>query len=102
MVDDISLDQHNLDDVADRGGRQRRQHHRHHERYAERMREREGDVSAEHVESAVGEVDDAEDAEDQREADGDQRVLRSEAEPDHAGRYESFHGRVRSPAAAGR
>src|SRR5205823_6772279 len=55
------------------------------------MGQREREVAAEDVEAAMGEIDDAHDAEDEREADADQRVLGAQAQTDQSGRYQAFH-----------
>ena len=67
-------DQEMLD--QDTGNKQHR--HRHDERYqwidAELVGEKEGDVHPDHHEFALGEIDDLDHAEDQRDADADERV----------------------------
>src|SRR5579884_715316 len=50
-----------------------------------------GDIAAHHVESAVREIDHAEDAEDEREAKSKQSVLRAKANPDNCRRDHAVH-----------
>src|SRR2546422_4541144 len=63
--------------------------------YTTLFRSRVGQVGGEHVEGAVGEVDDARDAEDQREARRDEEQHHRVREPDRKStRLNSSHGYI--------
>ena len=70
-----------LEENAEQRHGDRRQHHRRTE--AEIFRDLDGDVGAERIERAVREIDDAADAEDQRQAERDQEVIAPEHQAIH-------------------
>ena len=75
-LDQAALDQDARHEQRGAGGRDPD-----HERQAERRGDEVHDVGAEHEQFAMGEVDDAEDAEDQRQADPHQPVHRPAHQP---------------------
>src|SRR5205085_10932261 len=87
--------QHGIDQRAESGGDQRRQHERRPERSGE-MHEGEADEGAQHIERAVSEIDEIHQAEDDREADRQQkeqhRVLQPVEELDDERRGIENHG----------
>ena len=78
-----ALEQRALDDGAERADDERREDQRAPIIDAGQLQQEIGDEGADHVERAVGEIDDVEHAEDDGEAEAQQRVERAVDQPDH-------------------